>query len=109
MPSNSGGASAPITSVICAPQSPPCATNRVYPRRLISAIQAPTIWTGPQPVAVGFPENPQPGIDGTTTSNASSASPPCAVGSVSGPTTFSISMTEPGQPSLLTTGNAYTS
>src|SRR5207248_1206809 len=32
---NSRGAFAPITSVICAPQSPPCATKRVYPRRLI--------------------------------------------------------------------------
>ena len=40
-------------------------------------------------------------MDGTTTSNASRASPPCAVGSASGPTTFSISMTEPGQPCVM--------
>ena len=31
IPINSGGAFAPIVSVIWAPQSPPCATNRAYP------------------------------------------------------------------------------
>src|SRR5262245_7640761 len=40
----------------------------------------------PQPVSVGLPEKPKPGSDGRTRWNASSAVPPCAVGSVSGPT-----------------------
>ena len=54
--------------------------------------------SGPQPLLVGFPENPYPGIDGITTSKASAALPPCAVGSVSGSMIFSCSMIEPGQP-----------
>jgi hypothetical protein len=37
-------------------------------------------------------------MDGITTSNASAALPPNAVGSVSGPMIFSCSMMEPGQP-----------
>src|SRR6266851_3815848 len=41
MPSNSGGASRPICSVMTAPQSPPCATNFVYPRRFIRTIESP--------------------------------------------------------------------
>ena len=36
--------------------------------------------TGPQPVLVGLPENPKPGIDGITTWKASDALPPCASG-----------------------------
>ena len=32
--------------------------------------------------------------------------PPCAVGSVSGPTESIISMTEPGQPCVMISGNA---
>src|SRR5207247_326423 len=39
MPSNPGGACRPICSVTTAPQSPPCATYRVYPRRFISTAQ----------------------------------------------------------------------
>jgi hypothetical protein len=54
------------------------------------------MWIGSQPVVVGRAENPNPGSDGTTTSKASSASPPWAVGSLSGPSTFSISTIEPG-------------
>ena len=42
-----------------------------------------------------------------TTSNASAAVPPCAVGSVSGPMTFSCSMIEPGQPWVMITGSAF--
>ena len=38
--------------------------------------------------------------------NASSAWPPCAVGSVSGPTVSSSSITEPGQPCVMISGNA---
>src|SRR6476646_1649347 len=45
-------------------------------------------------------------MDGITTSKASSAFPPCAVGSVRGPTTPSISITEPGQPWVMITGSA---
>jgi hypothetical protein len=33
--------------------------------------------------------------------------PPCAVGSVSGPTVSSSSMTEPGQPCVMISGNAF--
>ena len=58
MPSNSGGACTPISSVMIAPQSPPCATNFVYPRRFISTVQARAMWAGSQPVVVGLPEKP---------------------------------------------------
>src|SRR6516162_8968428 len=40
MPRSSGAACTPISSVTTAPQSPPCATNLVYPRRFISVTQA---------------------------------------------------------------------
>ena len=73
MPINSGGASRAICSVTAFPQSPPCATNRVYPRRFISTIQARAMRMGSQPVVVGLPENPWPGSDGITTSKASAA------------------------------------
>ena len=63
--------------------------------------------TGSQPVLVGLPENPYPGIDGITTWKASSALAPCAVGSVSGPMSFSCSMIEPGQPWQTTIGRAF--
>src|SRR5207237_683134 len=46
----------------------------------------------------GRSENPKPGIDGTTTSNASSALPPCDAGSVSSGISASISANVPGQP-----------
>ena len=59
---------------------------------------------GTQPGAVGLPENPGPGSVGITTSNASAAVPPCAVGSVSGPMTFSCSMIEPSHPWVMMTG-----
>jgi hypothetical protein len=59
-----------------------------------------------QPASVGCDEKPKPGIDGMTTSNASSLLPPCAVGSVSGPITSSISITEPGQPCVMISGRA---
>src|SRR3954452_22394837 len=45
-------------------------------------------------------------MDGSTRSNASSASPPCAVGSVSGPTVSSSSTTEPGHPCVMISGSA---
>jgi hypothetical protein len=45
-------------------------------------------------------------MDGSTRSKASSARPPWAVGSVSGPTTSSSSITEPGQPWVMISGNA---
>ena len=51
---------------------------------------------GPSRPRSALPRSRSPGRDGITTSNASSALPPWAVGSVSGPMTSSISMTEPG-------------
>ena len=44
---------------------------------------------------------------GRTRWNASWAEPPCAVGSVSGPTVSSSSMTEPGQPCVMISGSAF--
>jgi hypothetical protein len=49
-------------------------------------------------VVVGLPEKPNPGSDGATTWKASAASPPWAVGSVSGSITLWNSTIEPGQP-----------
>ena len=63
-------------------------------------------WEIFQPVAVGLPEKPNPGSDGHTTWKASSARPPCAVGSVSGPMTLPNSTTDPGHPCVRTRGNA---
>src|SRR5512133_1596651 len=60
-----------------------------------------------QPSSVGSLEKPYPGIDGSTRWNASLGVPPCAVGSVSGPTVSSSSMTEPGQPCVMISGNAF--
>ena len=48
----------PIVCVTAAPQSPPWATNRVYPRRFISTTHARAIRTGSHPVLVGLAENP---------------------------------------------------
>ena len=62
--------------------------------------------TGSQPVVIGWPENPYPGIDGITTWKASDALAPCAVGSVSGPMIFSCSTIDPGQPWQTTSGSA---
>jgi hypothetical protein len=45
-------------------------------------------------------------MEGTTTWNASSARPPWAVGSASGPITLRISTIEPGQPWVMISGNA---
>ena len=59
-----------------------------------------------QPVSLVGPENPYPGIDGITTSNASAASPPCETGSVSGPITSRNSATEPGHPWVRISGIA---
>jgi hypothetical protein len=49
-----------ITVQTPAPKSPPCATNFAYPRRFISTTQAFAVRSGPQPEAVGLPENPNP-------------------------------------------------
>ena len=69
--------------------------------------QALAIRSGPQPVVVGLPENPYPGIDGTTIWNASDAFPPCAVGLVSGSMIFNCSVIEPGHPCVTMSGNAF--
>ena len=106
MPANSGAAWMPIVWVTAAPQSPPWATNRVYPRRFISTTHARAVRTGSQPVAVGLAENPCPGSEGITRWNASCALAPCAVGLVSGSMIFSCSMIEPGHPCVTIIGSA---
>src|SRR3954463_12074858 len=106
MPSNPAADWRAIAPATGAPQSPPCATYRVSPRRFISSAQACAMRSGSQPVLVGLPENPYPGNDGITTLKASSAAPPNAVGSVSGPMTLRSSITEPGQPWVMIIGSA---
>jgi len=59
------------------------------------------------PVCVGLPENPNPGSDGTTTSNESAASPPNETGSVSGPISFRKSTIELGHPCVSISGIAW--
>ncbi len=49
-----------------------------------------------QPRSTSGVLKPKPGIDGMTTENASSALPPWATGSVSGPIMSRKSMIEPG-------------
>jgi len=49
-----------------------------------------------QPRSTTGVENVNPGGDGTTTENASSARPPCETGSVSGPIMSRKSTNEPG-------------
>ena len=61
---------------------------------------------GSQPTSAGSAEKPKPGRDGSTRSKASLAVPPCAVGSVSGPTVSSSSSTEPGHPCVMISGRA---
>src|SRR5262249_51189619 len=52
----------------------------------MSSAQARAVRPRSQPMSTGSPENPYPGREGSTRWKASSALPPCAVGSVSGPT-----------------------
>ena len=78
----------------------------MYPRRPISSAHARAVRAESQPSTVGSLENPYPGSDGSTRWNASSARPPCAVGSVNGPTVSNSSTTEPGQPCVMISGNA---
>jgi hypothetical protein len=73
----------------------------------MSTTQARAMRAGSQPGVVGCPENPWPGSDGITTSKASDALPPWAVGFVSGSMIFNCSMIEPGQPCVMITGNAF--
>jgi hypothetical protein len=61
---------------------------------------------GPSQHRPARPRSHSQGSDGTTRSKASSARPPCAVGSVNGPTESSISITEPGQPWVMISGSA---
>ena len=72
----------------------------------MSSTQASAMRRGCQPRSCVGPENPKPGSDGATTWKASAASPPCAVGSVSGPKTSRNSMIEPGQPCMRSSGSA---
>ncbi len=62
------------------------------------------IFSTPQPVRVGLPENPYPGSDGHTTWKASSARPDA--GLVSGSITLWNSTIEPGQPCVISSGKA---
>ncbi len=62
-----------------APQSPPCAPNRGYPSLSISSTHRSATAALDIPGEVGRSEKPYPGIDGTTTSNASAGEPPCAL------------------------------
>ncbi len=60
----------------------------------------------PHPGRVGLSLKPYPGNDGQTMWKASAASPPWAMGSVSGPMTLRNSMIEPGQPCVMMSGRA---
>jgi hypothetical protein len=62
---------------------------------------------GAQPDVVGLLEKPYPGSDGITTSNASDALAPWAVGFVSGLMIFNCSMIDPGHPCVAMSGNAF--
>jgi len=59
------------------------------------------------PGAAGDPEKPWPGMEGITTSNATDESPPCALGSVSGPMRSRSSTNDPGQPWISMSGTAF--
>lgn len=52
------GARAPISALTAAPQSPPCATHRSYPSRLMSVAQASAMRSIPHPGEVGLSEKP---------------------------------------------------
>ena len=107
MPRTRSRCISPTVVVTAEPQSPPCAPKRSYPSRLISVAHAcrdPRRL--PRPRVDGLLLNPYPGSDGHTTWNASAASPPCATGSVKGPSTSRNSTTEPGQPWVMTSGTA---
>ncbi len=73
----------------------------------MSSAQARAVRPRSQPISTGSPEKPYPGSEGSTRWKASSALPPCAVGSVSGPTESIISITEPGQPWVMISGSAF--
>src|ERR1700730_18465760 len=106
MPRHSGGSCAPISVVTTAPQSPPCAKNLSYPRRLMRFTHAVAIRVTPQPVERGLSAKPKPGSEGTTTGNESATLPPYALGFVSGPITSKNSMTDPGHPCVKISGTA---
>jgi len=72
----------------------------------MSAAFTSAICSGPNPGDRGLSEKPYPGIDGATTWNASSASPPWATGSVNGPMILVNSAIEPGQPCVMMSGTA---
>ena len=73
----------------------------------MSSAQARAVLSRSQPISTGSPEKPYPGREGSTRWKASSALPPCAVGSVSGPTESINSITEPGQPWVMISGSAF--
>src|SRR2546422_8660302 len=103
---DSGNARASVVVTVL-PQSPPCAPNFGYPSTdVISSCHNFAVVGGPIGDA-GFDENPNPGIDGTTTSNASSADPPYFAGSLSEPIASRNSNTEPGHPCVRIKGRGF--
>src|SRR5215216_3738671 len=72
----------------------------------MSAANAPAMRGTSQPGSWVGPENPNPGIEGTTRWKASAVSPPWAAGSARGSMTSSSSTTEPGQPWMASSGRA---
>jgi hypothetical protein len=75
----------PSSREIIAPPSQPCVPYDGYPscRMSVSNVSAARRMVQPRPFSGRL--YPKPGIDGTTTENASVASPPYATGSLSGP------------------------
>ena len=73
----------------------------------MSSAHARAVRPKSQPISTGSPESPYPGREGSTRWKASSAPPPCAAGSVKGPTESISSITEPGQPWVMIRGRAF--
>jgi hypothetical protein len=79
-----------------APMSLPWAAYESYPRPRIRVSQVRATRAAVQSPSASGVLKPKPGIDGMTTWKASSARPPWATGSVSGPTRSRKSTNEPG-------------
>src|SRR4051812_336230 len=106
MPSRPAGRIAPGGGGTAGPQAPPRAGPGGEPSPFLGPVPAAAVRRTLHPVPVGLPETPNPGSDGITTSKESSTSPPYATGSVSGPTSFRNSTTDPGQPCVRRRGSA---
>src|SRR5439155_160426 len=64
MPATRSGSASPIDAVTIAPQSPPCAPYRSYPRRAMSSVHARAIRSMFQPVPAGLSPKPYQGREG---------------------------------------------